>query len=92
MNAVEKAMVSSGSICGHEYTIHSDIPVLHYSETEGTRITREQMISVDGLPFHIVWWTDFNSGRVVFIDSRPMNAAAAAFLWRSNMNALKEVV
>ena len=47
--------------------ILSDRPILHRADTQGPRITREQVIGIDGAPFRISFWSDA-AGRLLRVD------------------------
>lgn len=51
------------------YSIIEDKEILHRAGEQGPRITRTQLVEVDGQRFRCNFWT--NNGRIVEITSNP---------------------
>ena len=52
----------------------SDTEVLHRSETQGVKVTREQIVEVDGKRFKCLFWTQLETGHLVQVESKPVTA------------------
>jgi hypothetical protein len=52
------------------HRIISDTQVPHRADTQGVVVTRRQLVEVDGQRFECLFWHDWNTGRLVRVDSR----------------------
>jgi len=52
----------------------SDREVLHRSDARGVRITRVQIVEVDGQRFKCDFWTQWENGKLIRVDSNPIAA------------------